>query len=73
MPGAICVLLPRDISQPGLVAFAHEADAYAYDELRAVEDLVYRGRLVQAATVLARTRRIRVAIGLLAAARNVAT
>jgi hypothetical protein len=52
--GAIGVLLPRDIPEPDLVAFAHEADAYAYayafDELRVDEDLGYRGGLVQAAT-----------------------
>ncbi|WP_327721785.1 hypothetical protein OG381_45060 [Streptomyces sp. NBC_00490] len=71
------VLLPRAIPQPDLVAFAHEADAcayaYVFDELRVVEDLGYRGGLVQAATMLARTRRIRVGLRLLPAARNVAT
>ncbi|MFF1300485.1 MULTISPECIES: hypothetical protein [unclassified Streptomyces] len=62
--GAIGVLLPHDIPEPDLAACAHEADA---------EDLGYRGGLVQAAAVPARTRRIRVGLRLLPAARNVAT
>ncbi|MFI1352695.1 LLM class flavin-dependent oxidoreductase [Streptomyces sp. NPDC020898] len=71
--GTIAVLLPRDIPQADLIAFAQEADDYGFGELWVVEDLGYRGGLVQAATVLARTRRIRVGVGLLpAAARNVA-
>ncbi|GCB44273.1 LLM class flavin-dependent oxidoreductase [Streptomyces sp. NL15-2K] len=71
--GTIGVLLPRDIPQGDLVAFAQEADDYGFGELWVVEDLGYRGGLVQAATVLAHTRRIRVGVGLLpAAARNVA-
>ena len=71
--GAIGVLLPHDIPEPDLAACAHEADAYAFDELRVDEDLGYRGGLVQAAAVPARTRRIRVGLRLLPAARNVAT
>ncbi|MFM9457649.1 LLM class flavin-dependent oxidoreductase [Streptomyces europaeiscabiei] len=71
--GTVGVLLPRDIPQADLIAFAQEADDYGFGELWVVEDLGYRGGLVQAATVLARTRRIRVGVGLLpAAARNVA-
>lgn len=71
--GTIGILLPRDIPQADLIPFAQEADDYGFDELWVVEDLGYRGGLVQAATVLARTRRIRVGVGLLpAAARNVA-
>ena len=71
--GMIGVLLPRDIPQADVIAFAREADACGFGELWVVEDLGYRGGLVQAATVLARTRRIRVGVGLLpAAARNVA-
>lgn len=71
--GTIGVLLPRDIPHADLIPFAQEADDYGFGELWVVEDLGYRGGLVQAATVLARTRRIRVGVGLLpAAARNVA-
>lgn len=71
--GTIGVLLPRDIAQADLIAYAQEADAYGFDELWVVEDLGYRGGLVQAAAVLAHTRRIRVGVGLLpAGARNVA-
>ncbi|MFC8790662.1 LLM class flavin-dependent oxidoreductase [Streptomyces cinereoruber] len=71
--GAIGVLLPCDIPTADLIPFAREADAYGFDELWVAEDLGYRGGLVQAATVLAHTRRIRVGVGLLpAAARNVA-
>lgn len=71
--GAIGVLLPRDLPLADVVDFAREADALGFHELWVVEDLGYRGGLVQATTVLARTSRIRVGIGLLpAAARNVA-
>ncbi|GGX59039.1 LLM class flavin-dependent oxidoreductase [Streptomyces minutiscleroticus] len=71
--GTIGVLLPRDIPLTDVVPFAQEADAHGFAELWVVEDLGYRGGLAQAATVLARTRRIRVGVGLLpAAARNVA-
>ena len=71
--GTIGVLLPRDLPQADVIAFAQEADDYGFDDPWVVEDLCYRGGLVQAATVLARTRRIRVGVGLLpAAARNVA-
>ncbi|CAM5668123.1 Alkanesulfonate monooxygenase SsuD/methylene tetrahydromethanopterin reductase-like flavin-dependent oxidoreductase (Luciferase family) OS=Streptomyces griseomycini OX=66895 GN=FHS37_007710 PE=4 SV=1 [Streptomyces griseomycini] len=71
--GAIGVLLPCDIQPADMIAFAREADACGFDELWVVEDLGHRGGLAQAATVLARTQRIRVGVGLLpAAARNVA-
>jgi len=71
--GAIGVLMPRDIPARHIVAFAQRAEAHGFDELWVVEDLGYRGGLVQAATVLAATARIRVGVGLLpAAARNVA-
>ncbi|GGQ38263.1 N5,N10-methylene tetrahydromethanopterin reductase [Streptomyces griseomycini] len=71
--GAIGVLLPCDIQPADMIAFAREADTCGFDELWVVEDLGHRGGLAQAATVLARTQRIRVGVGLLpAAARNVA-
>ncbi|WP_234312091.1 LLM class flavin-dependent oxidoreductase [Streptomyces griseus] len=71
--GAIGVLLPRDTPAGDILAFARRAEAHGFDELWVVEDLGYRGGLVQAATVLAATTRIRVGVGLLpAAARNVA-
>ncbi|MFE4758500.1 LLM class flavin-dependent oxidoreductase [Streptomyces mirabilis] len=71
--GTIGVLLPRDIPHADIICFAQEADAYGFDELWVVEDLGYRGGLVQAAAVPACTRRIRVGVGFLpAAARNVA-
>jgi alkanesulfonate monooxygenase SsuD/methylene tetrahydromethanopterin reductase-like flavin-dependent oxidoreductase (luciferase family) len=71
--GTIGVLLPRDIPARDIITFARRAEAHGFDELWVVEDLGYRGGLVQAATVLAATSRIRVGVGLLpAAARNVA-
>ncbi len=70
---AIGVLLPRDIPARDIITFARRAEEHGFDELWVVEDLGYRGGLVQAATVLAATTRIRVGVGLLpAAARNVA-
>ncbi|MFJ8713256.1 LLM class flavin-dependent oxidoreductase [Streptomyces violaceus] len=71
--GAIGALLPRDIPARDIIPFARRAEEHGFDELWVVEDLGYRGGLVQAATVLAATTRIRVGVGLLpAAARNVA-
>ncbi|MGI3198753.1 LLM class flavin-dependent oxidoreductase [Streptomyces sp. GLT-R25] len=71
--GTIGVLLPRDTPTRDIIPFARRAEEHGFDELWVVEDLGYRGGLVQAATVLASTTRIRVGVGLLpAAARNVA-
>lgn len=71
--GTIGVLIPRDIPAGDIVAFARRAETHGFDELWVVEDLGYRGGLVQAAGVLAATTGIRVGVGLLpAAARNVA-
>ncbi|MFE2499073.1 LLM class flavin-dependent oxidoreductase [Streptomyces scopuliridis] len=71
--GTIGVLLPRDTPTRDIIPFAQRAEAHGFDELWVVEDLGYRGGLVQAATVLASTTHIRVGVGLLpAAARNVA-
>ncbi|MGW2330299.1 LLM class flavin-dependent oxidoreductase [Streptomyces sp. NPDC001700] len=71
--GAIGVLMPRDIPARHIVAFARRAEAHGFDELWVVEDLGYRGGLVQAAAVLGATERVRVGVGLLpAGARNVA-
>ncbi|MEV2194835.1 LLM class flavin-dependent oxidoreductase [Streptomyces phaeochromogenes] len=71
--GTIGVLLPRDTPTQDIIPFARRAEEHGFDKLWVVEDLGYRGGLVQAATVLASTTRIRVGVGLLpAAARNVA-
>ncbi|MCZ4514140.1 LLM class flavin-dependent oxidoreductase [Streptomyces sp. ActVer] len=71
--GTIGVLLPRDTPTQDIIPFARRAEEHGFDELWVVEDLGYRGGLVQAATVLASTTRIRVGVGLLpAGARNVA-
>lgn len=67
--GAIGALLPRDIPARDIITFARRAEAHGFDELWVVEDLGYRGGLVQAATVLAATTRIRVGVGLLAGRR----
>ncbi|MEV7289373.1 LLM class flavin-dependent oxidoreductase [Streptomyces sp. NPDC093252] len=69
----IGVSVPRDLPAGEVVAFARRAEDLGFGELWVVEDLGYRGGLVQAATVLAVTTRIRVGVGLLpAAARNAA-
>ncbi|MFF3710856.1 LLM class flavin-dependent oxidoreductase [Streptomyces phaeochromogenes] len=71
--GTIGVLLPRDTPTRDIIPFARHAEEHGFEELWVVEDLGYRGGLVQAATVLASTTRIRVGVGLLpAGARNVA-
>ncbi|RFA10698.1 luciferase [Subtercola boreus] len=67
------IMLPRDIAAADVLRFASRVEELGFDELWVVEDLGFRGGIAQAASVLARTDRIRVGIGILpAAVRNVA-
>src|SRR6476659_284337 len=67
------IMLPRDIANGDLLAFAREVERLGFDELWVVEDLGFRGGIAQTAAVLAATETIRVGIGILpAAVRNVA-
>ncbi|MFD8596639.1 LLM class flavin-dependent oxidoreductase [Kitasatospora sp. NPDC059646] len=71
-PGRVGVMLPRDLPANDLIGYALRAERLGFDELWVVEDLGWRGGIAQAATVLARTERITVGIGILpAGARNV--
>lgn len=70
---AIGVMLPRDLPAADVVRFARRAEELGFAELWFVEDLGFHGGIAQAATALAVTERIRVAIGLLpTSVRNVA-
>jgi alkanesulfonate monooxygenase SsuD/methylene tetrahydromethanopterin reductase-like flavin-dependent oxidoreductase (luciferase family) len=62
------IMLPRDIANGDLLAFAREVERLGFDEVWVVEDLGFRGGIAQAAAVLAVTERIRVGIGILPAA-----
>jgi 5,10-methylenetetrahydromethanopterin reductase len=69
----IGVVLPRNLPSPLLLEYARTAERSGFDELWVVEDLGFRGGLVQATAVLGVTTHIRVGIGILpAAVRNVA-
>ncbi|GAA2230112.1 LLM class flavin-dependent oxidoreductase [Promicromonospora sukumoe] len=64
----IGVVLPRDLPAAQVLPYARAAERLGFDELWVVEDLGYRGGLVQAAAVLGATERLRVGIGILPAA-----
>jgi alkanesulfonate monooxygenase SsuD/methylene tetrahydromethanopterin reductase-like flavin-dependent oxidoreductase (luciferase family) len=64
----IGVVLPRDLPAPRVLEYARTAERLGFDELWVVEDLGFRGGLVQATAVLAATTRLRVGIGILPAA-----
>ncbi|MFD6446753.1 LLM class flavin-dependent oxidoreductase [Promicromonospora sp. NPDC060204] len=64
----IGVVLPRDLPAAQVLPYARAAERLGFDELWVVEDLGFRGGLVQAAAVLGATERIRVGIGILPAA-----
>ncbi|MFJ3406013.1 LLM class flavin-dependent oxidoreductase [Promicromonospora sp. NPDC090134] len=64
----IGVVLPRDLPAAQVLPYARTAERLGFDELWVVEDLGFRGGLVQAAAVLGATERIRVGIGILPAA-----
>ncbi|RPF21886.1 LLM class flavin-dependent oxidoreductase [Myceligenerans xiligouense] len=64
----IGVVLPRDLPSSLVLPYAREAERLGFDELWVVEDLGFRGGLVQAAAVLGATERLRVGIGILPAA-----
>lgn len=64
----IGVVLPRDLPAPRVLEYARTAERLGFDELWVVEDLGFRGGLVQATAVLGATTRLRVGIGILPAA-----
>ncbi|MBE1878384.1 LLM class flavin-dependent oxidoreductase [Myceligenerans pegani] len=64
----IGVVLPRDLPPSQIVPYAKTAERLGFDELWVVEDLGFRGGLVQAAAVLGATERLRVGVGILPAA-----
>jgi alkanesulfonate monooxygenase SsuD/methylene tetrahydromethanopterin reductase-like flavin-dependent oxidoreductase (luciferase family) len=64
----IGVVLPRDLPAPRVLEYARTAERLGFDELWVVEDLGFRGGLVQATAALGATTRIRVGIGILPAA-----
>ncbi|WP_241984768.1 LLM class flavin-dependent oxidoreductase [Cryobacterium adonitolivorans] len=70
-PGAIAVMLPRDLPAGQFVTYARRAEELGFEEIWVVEDCFFRGGIAQAAVVLAATTNIVVGIGILpAAARN---
>jgi alkanesulfonate monooxygenase SsuD/methylene tetrahydromethanopterin reductase-like flavin-dependent oxidoreductase (luciferase family) len=64
----IGVVLPRDLPASLVLEYARTAERLGFDELWVVEDLGFRGGLVQATAALSATSRIRVGIGILPAA-----
>jgi 5,10-methylenetetrahydromethanopterin reductase len=73
MPGAVGVVLPRDLPTAEVLPYARRADELGFDSLWVVEDLTFRGGFAQAGAVLAATSRIHVALGIApAAVRNAA-
>ncbi|MFP3713474.1 LLM class flavin-dependent oxidoreductase [Puerhibacterium sp. TATVAM-FAB25] len=64
----IGVVLPRDLPASRVLEYARTAERLGFDELWVVEDLGFRGGLVQATAVLGATTRLRVGIGILPAA-----
>lgn len=57
------IVLPRDLPDDELIAFARQVDELGFDEIWVVEDLGFKGGFAQAAVILACTTRVSVGIG----------
>lgn len=62
------VIQPRDLPAAQLVRFARRVEELGFAELWVVEDLTFHGGFAQAATALAATERLGVALGIVPAA-----
>ncbi|HQY34691.1 LLM class flavin-dependent oxidoreductase [Actinotalea sp.] len=65
---AVGIIQPRDLPAHRLVGFARRVEELGFAELWVVEDLGFHGGFAQAATALAVTERIGVALGIVPAA-----